>query len=143
MDRFFGVQIVAGQNTHGPNFTILKVNAGGAVSGMGDAIGHTVRRNCLTGEPIKGHSMTKTTVQLLERSIERRAIFGQAQSPEDALAARSITEMLSRRLSEKSENYDRAASRLELRGDRDSAQVLRKAAAKIRAITRPVEVDRD
>lgn len=41
---------------------------------------------------------------------------------------------LNSRLKEKYRNYERAAARLELRGERDAAELLRKAAARVRLL---------
>lgn len=52
------------------------------------------------------------------------------------LEQRCVSTMLARRITEKCQNYDRAASRLELRGEADAARVLRRAASRLRTITR-------
>lgn len=54
----------------------------------------------------------------------------------DMLDQRCVAAMLTRRLSEKRENYERAASRLELRGEADAAQVLRRAASRLQRLSR-------
>ena len=46
-----------------------------------------------------------------------------------------VCRTLQRRLSEKIDNYEREASRLDLRGQVDAASVLRRAAANLRTLT--------
>jgi hypothetical protein len=75
--------------------------------------------------------------------VEARPAFGRCEPVQDALTNRSVTELLYRRLAEKSENYDRAAARLEFRGDTDSAHVLRMAAWRLRKITRSSPAERE
>jgi hypothetical protein len=45
-----------------------------------------------------------------------------------------LAEQISERLAEKYQNYEKAALRLELRGEHDAAAVLHKAAARLRLI---------
>lgn len=45
-----------------------------------------------------------------------------------------LREQLNRRLKEKYRNYERAAARLELRGEHDAAQLLRRAAGRMRLL---------
>ena len=52
------------------------------------------------------------------------------------LDQRCVSVMLARRITEKCHNYDRAASRLELRGEADAAKVLRRAADRLRRLNR-------
>jgi hypothetical protein len=80
--------------------------------------------------------MTNKAVQIISDFSEKQIMFGKARTFEDAMTDRSMAHLLIRRLSEKSQNYDHAAAQLELRGDADSARVLRKAASKLRTLTR-------
>ena len=52
---------------------------------------------------------------------------------------RRIRRILQERLSEKIDNYEREAAKLAVRGNEDAAQVLRRAAANLRSITRQNE----
>lgn len=63
------------------------------------------------------------------------AAFGQERSTTDRLEDRMIRQALARRLSEKIKNYERAATKLEMRGEMDAAQALFQAAARLRAMT--------
>lgn len=83
--------------------------------------------------------MTNSAVQ----TVEKRTVFGQAASVPNTLVERSVSFALLQRLSEKSENYERAASRLELRGEIDAAKVLRRAAGRLRTLTRPANALED
>jgi len=80
--------------------------------------------------------MANKAVQLANNLDEIQTGFGPERSFHDLAADQSMARLLLLRLSEKSKNYDRAASRLEFRGDADSAQVLRKAATRLRSLTR-------
>ena len=81
--------------------------------------------------------MTKSALQKANNmSVDEQSVFGTECSYQNMLEQKYVAAMLSRRLSEKHESYDRAASRLELRGEADAAQVLRRAASRLRTITR-------
>lgn len=69
-------------------------------------------------------------------SVQGNSVFGRDTSYQDMLEQRCVSTMLARRITEKCQNYDRAASRLELRGEADAARVLRRAASRLRTITR-------
>ncbi len=60
--------------------------------------------------------------------------FGQDRSAAENLESLIIKRQLERRLNEKIKNYERAAAKLEIRGDDDSACVLHKAADRLRSI---------
>ncbi|PQA88186.1 hypothetical protein [Hyphococcus luteus] len=62
-----------------------------------------------------------------------KPLFGEAVAPCPEKTPDLAAE-LNRRLREKYRNYERAALRLELRGDYDSAQVLRRAAGRARLL---------
>lgn len=55
----------------------------------------------------------------------------------------AVNRALSKRLQEKIRNYDREATKLEFRGQREAAQALRKAASQLKRITRtkPREIE--
>ena len=67
-------------------------------------------------------------------SPERKTLFGAPEAPKKSQSGTSLAEQLSERLAEKYQNYERAALRLELRGEHDAAEVLHKAAARLRLI---------
>ena len=67
------------------------------------------------------------------------AVFGRANDRSANLEAQRVRRILQRRLNEKIRNYDRIASRLELRGEKDAAEVLQRAAGQLRALTTDVE----
>ncbi len=73
----------------------------------------------------------------MARSVTLRSrgkpLFGEGVAPGPKGTA-SLADELNRRLKEKYRNYERAALRLELRGDYDSAQVLRRAASRARLL---------
>lgn len=69
-------------------------------------------------------------------SVQRISVFGTDRSYQDMLEDRCVSTMLARRITEKCQNYDRAATRLELRGEADAAQVLRRAASRLRRLNR-------
>jgi len=69
-------------------------------------------------------------------SVQRTSVFGTDTSYQDMLEQRCVSTLLARRITEKCQNYDRAASRLELRGEADAAQVLRRAASRLRRLNR-------
>ena len=60
-------------------------------------------------------------------------MFGAAPAPVRDNAA-ALAEELNRRLREKYRSYERAAARLELRGEHDAAALLRKAASRARRL---------
>ncbi len=60
--------------------------------------------------------------------------FGQDRSAAENLENLIIKRQLKRRINEKIKNYERAAAKLEIRGDEDSATVLNKAANRLRPI---------
>ncbi|WP_425410498.1 hypothetical protein [Hyphococcus sp.] len=66
--------------------------------------------------------------------IRHGKLFGTADTPATPRRGQSLAEQLSQRLSEKYTNYERAAARLELRGEHDAAIVLRRAAGRLRLI---------
>ncbi len=61
--------------------------------------------------------------------------FGQETLAADKLEDMRVKRMLTRRLREKVKNYERAAAKLEIRGDGDAAAVLQRAADRLRHIT--------
>ena len=69
-------------------------------------------------------------------SVQRNSVFGTGTYYRDMLDERCVSMMLARRITEKCQNYDRAASRLELRGEADAAKVLRRAAERLRRLNR-------
>ena len=69
-------------------------------------------------------------------SVQRLSVFGTDTSHRDMLEQRCVSTMLARRITEKCHNYERAARRLELRGEADAAQVLRRAASRLRRLNR-------
>ena len=71
----------------------------------------------------------------LNRTTMATKAFGQDQSTQENLENLIIKRQLEKRLSEKIKNYERAAAKLEIRGDDDSAGVLNKAAKRLRNIT--------
>jgi len=80
------------------------------------------------------------------RSIDLRSggkpLFGTAAAPvRDRDAA--LADELHRRLREKYRNYERAAARLELRGEHDAADLLRKAASRARRLKNMPANDED
>ncbi|MEO1137055.1 MAG: hypothetical protein AAFW68_10695 [Pseudomonadota bacterium] len=60
-------------------------------------------------------------------------LFGAAPKPA-IKKERDLTAELNNRLKEKYRGYERAAARLELRGEHDAATVLRKAASRVRLL---------
>lgn len=68
----------------------------------------------------------------------QQPLFANTHEDSDRLALRqsigqqTVNRALEKRLREKVKNYDREAAKLELRGQTDAAEVLRKAADKIR-----------
>ncbi|WDI32774.1 hypothetical protein PUV54_06135 [Hyphococcus flavus] len=67
-------------------------------------------------------------------SPERKTLFGAAETPKPVKKPVTLQEQISDRLVEKYQNYERAAMRLDLRGEHDAAEVLKKAAARLRLI---------
>lgn len=65
--------------------------------------------------------------------LQQQALFG-TPTPQQDNDDISLAEQLSERLAEKYRNYERAAARLELRGETDAAKVLRRAAGRLRLI---------
>jgi hypothetical protein len=61
--------------------------------------------------------------------------FGQETLAADRLEDMRVKRVLARRLAEKARNYERAAAKLEIRGDGDAAEVLHRAADRLRHIT--------
>ncbi len=61
--------------------------------------------------------------------------FGQEMLIADKLEDMRVKRVLARRLAEKAKNYERAAAKLEIRGDGDAAEVLLRAADRLRHIT--------
>ncbi len=64
--------------------------------------------------------------------LQKQALFGAAKT--ENAANTGLAEQLTERLAEKYRNYERAAARLELRGERDAAKVLRRAAGRLRLL---------
>ncbi len=64
----------------------------------------------------------------------RKVLFGTPDAPKTPQYGTTLAEQVSERLAEKHRNYERAATRLELRGEHDAADVLHKAAARLRLI---------
>ncbi|MHA7870964.1 MAG: hypothetical protein ACX939_01300 [Hyphococcus sp.] len=80
--------------------------------------------------------MTNATVQKTVFPIARRAPGRRAAQPaRRTIEMRTTAEVLSLRLEEKRLNYERAAMRLQLRGETDAADVLRRAADRIHRLT--------
>lgn len=65
----------------------------------------------------------------------RKTVFGQDTQATDNLEAQMLRRMLRRRQCEKIRSYERIAARLEMRGEKDAATVLNRAAGRLRAIT--------
>ena len=61
--------------------------------------------------------------------------FGRSHNTAANLEAQLVRRTLHRRLCERIKNYERIASRLEMRGEKDAATVLSRAANQLRAIT--------
>lgn len=76
--------------------------------------------------------MTAQQKRLFVNSNEDSARVALRQS----IGQQTVNRALDKRLREKVINYDREATKLELRGQADAADVLRKAADKLRAIMR-------
>jgi len=84
-------------------------------------------------------SKTVTASHTHLHGLEPRA-FGQETLAADKLEDMRVKRMLARRLAEKAKNYERAAAKLEIRGDGDAAEVLHRAADRLRHITaKPVQ----
>lgn len=66
------------------------------------------------------------------------ADFGRDRSSADMLQDKMIRRALARRLNEKIRNYEKAAVKLEMRGEDDAAGALHRAANRLRAVTRNV-----
>lgn len=66
--------------------------------------------------------------------LQKPALFGSPQLPAQHLDDTRLALQLSERLAEKYRNYERAAARLEMRGETDAAKVLRRAAGRLRLI---------
>lgn len=66
---------------------------------------------------------------------EQQPRFGRSLDATANLEAQRVRRMLQRRLFERIKNYERIASRLEMRGEKDAATVLSRAADQLRAIT--------
>ena len=73
-------------------------------------------------------------VQSTRHLLQHGALFGPGETPVKHTPKADLATQLSDRLVEKYRNYERAAARLELRGESDAAEVLRKAAARLRKI---------
>lgn len=73
-------------------------------------------------------------VQSTRHLLQHGALFGPGETPVKPAPKADLATQLSDRLVEKYRNYERAAARLELRGESDAAEVLRKAAARLRKI---------
>ncbi len=67
--------------------------------------------------------------------LEQQPVFGRSLDATTNLEAQRVRRMLQRRLFDKIKNYERIAARLEMRGEKDAAGVLNKAADQLRAIT--------
>ncbi len=65
----------------------------------------------------------------------QQAAFGRNTETTDNLEAQMIKRVLRRRQCEKIRSYERIASRLEMRGEKDAAGVLLRAAKQLRSIT--------
>ncbi len=61
--------------------------------------------------------------------------FGRERTSMDMLEQRLAAKALTRRLGEKIKNYEKAAAKLELRGEADAADALHRAADRLRQIT--------
>lgn len=70
---------------------------------------------------------------------QQRASFGVNTERADCLEAQMIRRVVHRRQCEKIKRFEQIASRLEMRGEKDAAAVLMRAADKLRAITPGVE----
>ncbi len=79
-------------------------------------------------------SKTVTASHTHLHGLETRA-FGQETLAADKLEDMRVKRVLARRLAEKAKNYERAAAKLEIRGDGDAAEVLQRAADRLRHIT--------
>jgi hypothetical protein len=75
-----------------------------------------------------GLEMTVTT----KNHLMQGQIFGRNNVRSDSLEQMRVRRALLSRLESKAENYDRAAARLELRGETDAAKVLVKASRQLR-----------
>ncbi|MEZ5893585.1 MAG: hypothetical protein R3C58_10670 [Parvularculaceae bacterium] len=71
----------------------------------------------------------------LSPALAERPLFGQAEPTGPSAVEQELARRLNERLTEKGENYDRAAARLEMRGEHDAAKVLRQASARLKALT--------
>lgn len=65
----------------------------------------------------------------------QRTAFGVSAETADNLEAQMIRRVLHKRQCEKIKSFERIASRLEMRGEKDAAIVLMRAAGRLRAIT--------
>ncbi|WP_428407277.1 hypothetical protein [Hyphococcus sp.] len=66
-----------------------------------------------------------------------KPLFGEAvpsEAPRQILEGQALAYKLNERLREKYRNYERAALRLEIRGEYDAATVLRRAAGRVRLL---------
>ena len=70
---------------------------------------------------------------------EQRSAFGLNTERADCLEAQMIRRVVQRRQGEKIRSFERIASRLEMRGEKDAATVLMRAAGRLRAITPNME----
>ena len=64
----------------------------------------------------------------------RKKVFGEDRLATDNLEAQMLRRVLRRRQCEKIRNYERIAARLEMRGEKDAAVVLFRAAGRLRTI---------
>ena len=69
--------------------------------------------------------------------------YGQAQPKRAAIGEKDVVRILSNRLEQKYLNYESIATRLEFKGETDAAQVLRRAAARLRLIQKDQSSDPD
>lgn len=83
--------------------------------------------------------MTPQRTRLFNRTDNAIARF----PAQPAIGQEAVNRALSKRLREKIRNYGREAAKLELRGQHDAAQALRKAASQLKRITRtrPCEIE--
>jgi len=96
---------------------------------------------CCTTTPIGAQQDKKGLIPMAQIAILRsggKPLFGGAdQTDTSRLAAtqgQALADQLNERLREKYRNYEKAAARLELRGDHDAAELLRRAAGKARML---------
>lgn len=74
---------------------------------------------------------------LFEGSVlkEQRRAFGRDTSASDTIETQMIRKVLQRRQGAKIRNFERIAARLQMRGEKDAATVLKRAAERLRAIS--------